>query len=203
MIEIRMHGRGGQGGVIAAKILASAIFKEGKYAQSFPSFGVERRGAPVLAFTRADDRPIRLRTAIYEPDHLIVLDATLIKSTNVFSGLKRGGTILVNSSNPVELFAFPADYPSASVDAAGIAVRHGLGTRSIPIVNTAILGAFAKFSGLVGIESIVEAIREGVPIKQDENAAAALEAYEVVEAAIDVSDRSRFSSEENGAITVK
>ncbi len=101
MIEIRMHGRGGQGGVIAAKILASAIFKEGRFAQSFPSFGVERRGAPVLAFTRVDDKPVRLRTAIYEPDHLIVLDATLIKSTNVFSGLKHDGTILVNTSVPV------------------------------------------------------------------------------------------------------
>ena len=203
MIEIRMHGRGGQGGVIAAKILASAIFKEGKFAQSFASFGVERRGAPVLAFTRVDDKPIRLRTAIYEPDHLIILDATLIKSTNVFSGLKRGGTILVNSAGPVSLFNFPYDYPAASVDAAAIAVRHGLGTRSIPIVNTAILGAFAKFSGLVGIEAIVEAIREGVPMKRDENAAAALEAYDSVESVADAPANGSFPSEDNGTITVK
>ncbi len=117
MIEIRMHGRGGQGAVIAAKILASALFKEGKYAQSFPSFGVERRGAPVLAFTRVDDKPVRLRTAIYEPDHLIILDATLIKSTNVFSGLKKGGTILVNTSSPINLFNFPEEYSAAAVDA--------------------------------------------------------------------------------------
>ncbi|MGB9591121.1 MAG: 2-oxoacid:acceptor oxidoreductase family protein, partial [Candidatus Kryptoniota bacterium] len=145
MIEIRMHGRGGQGAVVAAKILAAAFFKEGKFAQSFPSFGVERRGAPVLAFTRIDDGPVRLRTAIYEPDHLIILDATLIKSTNVLSGLKTGGSVLVNSANPIELFHFPEKYIAAAIDAAEIAVQHNLGTKSIPIVNTAILGAFAKF----------------------------------------------------------
>ncbi len=204
MIEIRMHGRGGQGGVIAAKILASAIFKEGKFAQSFPSFGVERRGAPVLAFTRVDDKPIRLRTAIYEPDHLIILDATLIKFTNVFSGLKRGGTILVNTSNPLSTFTFPGDYSVGSVDAAGIAVKHGLGTKSMPIVNTSILGAFAKFSGVVGIDAIVEAIREGVPMKQDENAAAALEAYESVDSVMtETIVREHLSSEGNENITVK
>jgi 2-oxoisovalerate/pyruvate ferredoxin oxidoreductase gamma subunit len=203
MIEIRMHGRGGQGGVIAAKILASAIFKEGRFAQSFPSFGVERRGAPVLAFTRVDDKPIRLRTAIYEPDHLIILDATLVKSTNVFSGLKRGGTILINTSNPLNIFNFPEDYSAAGVDAGGIAAKHGLGTKSMPIVNTAILGAFAKFSGVVGIEAIVEAIREGVPMKQDENAAAALEAYESVEnVAAEMVVRDHLSPEDNGKITV-
>jgi len=184
VIEIRMHGRGGQGGVIAAKILASAIFKEGKFAQSFPSFGVERRGAPVLAFTRVDDKPVRLRTAIYEPDHLINLDSTFIKSTNVFSGLKNGGTILVNTSSRIDLFGFPPEYFAAGVDAAGIAVRHNLGTKSIPIVNTAILGAFAKFTGVVGIDAVVEAVREGVPIMREENAAAALEAYETVESVV-------------------
>lgn len=182
MIEIRMHGRGGQGAVIAAKILASAIFKEGKFAQSFPSFGVERRGAPVLAFTRIDEKPVRLRTAIYEPDHLLVLNVALIKSTNVFSGLKNGGTVIVNSPGAASLFDFPEEYFAAAVDAAGIAARHNLGTRSMPIVNTSILGAFAKFTGLVGIDAVVEAIREGVPIKRDENASAALEAYEAVEA---------------------
>ncbi len=202
MIEIRMHGRGGQGAVIAAKILASAIFKEGKFAQSFPSFGVERRGAPVLAFTRVDNKPIRLRTAIYEPDHLIILDSTLIKSTTVFSGLKKGGTVLVNTPNPATMFGFPEEYSAAAVDAAGIAVRHGLGTKGMPIVNTSILGAFAKFSGVVGIEAIVEAIREGVPIKQDENAAAALEAYEVVETAAVVIERDRLASEDHGRIIV-
>lgn len=194
MIEIRMHGRGGQGAVVAAKILASALFKEGKYAQSFPSFGVERRGAPVLAFTRVDNKPVRLRSAIYEPDHLIILDATLIKSTNVFSGLKKGGTILVNTSSPIGLFNFPEEYSATVVDAAGIAVKHNIGTKSMPIVNTSILGAFAKFTGIVGIEAIVEAIREGVPIMRDKNAEAAMEAYGSVDSLEGVSvDFSRES----------
>ncbi|MGB9773837.1 MAG: 2-oxoacid:acceptor oxidoreductase family protein [Bacteroidota bacterium] len=178
MIEIRMHGRGGQGAVVAAKILASAVFKEGKFAQSFPSFGVERRGAPVLAFTRIDDQPVRLRSAIYAPDHLIILDPTLIGSTNVLVGLKEGGTILVNASVSPEAFLFPQEFRAATVDAAEIAVRYHLGTRSIPIVNTAILGAFAKLTGVVGIDAIVEAIKEGVPLRKEENAAAAMEAYE-------------------------
>jgi pyruvate ferredoxin oxidoreductase gamma subunit/2-oxoisovalerate ferredoxin oxidoreductase gamma subunit len=198
MIEIRMHGRGGQGAVIAAKILAAALFKEGKYAQSFPSFGVERRGAPVLAFTRFDDEPVRLRSAIYEPDHLIVLDATLIKSTNVFSGLKKGGTILVNTSSPISWFNFPEEYCAAAVDAAGIAVRHNIGTKSMPIVNTSILGAFAKFTGIVAIEAIVEAIREGVPAMRDKNAEAAMEAYNSLETLVKVSVN--FSKEPSGEI---
>ncbi len=185
MIEIRMHGRGGQGAVIAAKILASAIFKEGKFAQSFPSFGVERRGAPVLAFTRVDDSPIRLRTAIYEPDHIIVLDPTLIRQTTVFSGLKRGGTVLVNTSAPITKLNFPAEYFGAAIDAADIAVRHNLGTKSIPIVNTAILGAFAKFTGVVGIDAIVKAVEEGVPVMHDENAAAAMDAYETLNTTVE------------------
>jgi pyruvate ferredoxin oxidoreductase gamma subunit len=200
MIEIRMHGRGGQGAVIAAKILASAFFKEGKYAQSFPSFGVERRGAPVLAFTRVDDKPVRLRSAIYEPDHIVILDATLIKSTNVFSGLKKGGTILVNTSSPIDLFGFPEEYSAAVVDAAGIAVKHNIGTKSIPIVNTPILGAFAKFTGMVGIDAIVEAIREGVPIMRDKNAEAAIEAFNSLETMAKVAvDLSREQFEDGQA----
>jgi pyruvate ferredoxin oxidoreductase gamma subunit len=200
MVEIRMHGRGGQGAVIAAKILASAVFKEGKFAQSFPSFGVERRGAPVLAFTRIDDKPIRLRTAIYEPDHLIVLDATLIKTTNVFYGLKKGGTIIVNSTGSTRQFNFPAEYPAIAVDAAGIAVKHGLGSKSIPIVNTSILGAFAKFTGLVGIDSIIESIKEEVPVKQDENAAAALEAYNAVRSTAWLNESLKVRNEHYGAV---
>jgi len=91
MIEIRIHGRGGQGAVIASEVLASAFFKEGKFVQAFPAFGAERRGAPVAAFARVDDQPIRIRHFIYEPDHIIILDPTLIESTQVDSGLKEGG----------------------------------------------------------------------------------------------------------------
>jgi 2-oxoacid:acceptor oxidoreductase gamma subunit (pyruvate/2-ketoisovalerate family) len=178
MIEIRMHGRGGQGAVIACKILASALFKEGKYAQSFPAFGVERRGAPVLAFTRIDDRPIRLRCEIYEPDHLVVLDPTLIPSTNVTAGLKKGGSILINSEQPAISFGLPADFKAITIDASSIAVKHRLGTRSMPIVNTAILGAFSKLTGVVGIDALIDALREFVPSRKEENTEATLEAYQ-------------------------
>jgi 2-oxoisovalerate ferredoxin oxidoreductase gamma subunit len=178
MIEIRMHGRGGQGAVIACKILASALFKEGKFAQSFPAFGVERRGAPVLAFTRVDDKPIRLRCEIYEPDHVVVLDPTLITSSNVTSGLKKGGTILINSEQPAEFFQLPPDFKTVTIDASSIAVKHHLGTRSIPIVNTAILGAFSKMTGIVGMSALTAALKEFVPARQEENVEAAVEAYE-------------------------
>jgi 2-oxoisovalerate ferredoxin oxidoreductase gamma subunit len=184
MVEIRMHGRGGQGAVIAAKILAAALYKEGKYAQSFPSFGVERRGAPVLAFTRIDDKPIRLRCEIYEPDHIVILDPSLILYTPITAGLKSGGTILVNSERDASTLGLPPEYRIATIDATGIAVRHGLGTASIPVVNTAILGAFSRLTGLVGIEAISKAVAEAVPAKQDANEQATREAYAELHAAL-------------------
>jgi pyruvate ferredoxin oxidoreductase gamma subunit/2-oxoisovalerate ferredoxin oxidoreductase gamma subunit len=178
MVEIRMHGRGGQGAVVACKILASAFFKEGKFSQAFPAFGVERRGAPVQAFIRVDDKPINLRTNIYEPDLLVVLDATLLNTVNVTSGLKEGGKILINTALPPSKFNIPDTFDVKTIDASKIAIEHRLGSVSQPIVNTAILGAFSRFTGLVGISAILEAIKESVPVKPDENAAAALEAFE-------------------------
>jgi len=180
MIEIRFHGRGGQGAVVAAKILADAFFREGKHVQSFPAFGVERRGAPVTAFTRIDNEPILIRCNIYEPDIVVVLDPTLLNETDVVGGFKRGGTILLNSPHgETDISAFEAS-TVATVDATEIAVRQGLGTSSNPIVNTAILGAFARATGLVNIEAVVDSILEGVPKGPEENAAAAREAYEQV-----------------------
>ena len=180
MIEIRMHGRGGQGAVIACKILASALFKEGKFAQSFPAFGVERRGAPVMAFTRIDNKPIHLRTEIYEPDHLIVLDATLLNTIDITMGLKSGATILINSAHEPSVFKLHEKFNIATVDAARIAARHGLGTRSTPIVNTAILGAFSRLTQIVGIKAVEEAIEESVPLKASENVKATHEAFEAL-----------------------
>ncbi|NOZ03600.1 MAG: pyruvate ferredoxin oxidoreductase [FCB group bacterium] len=177
MIEIRMHGRGGQGAVVACKILASALFKEGKFSQSFPAFGVERRGAPVMAFIRVDNKPIHLRTEIYEPDHLIILDPTLLQTIDVTRGLKPEGTVLINSPFPGEHFELSKKFTVATVDASKIAVRHRLGSRSIPIVNTAILGAFSRLTGVVGLEALVKALRESVPIHPEENAAATRDAY--------------------------
>ncbi len=177
MIEIRMHGRGGQGAAVACKILASAVFKEGRYAQSFPAFGVERRGAPVVAYTRIDDKPIQLRCEIYKPDHLIILDATLILSTNVIAGLKEKGTILINSDLPENFFNIPDGFKIKCIDANSIAVKHNLGTKAIPIVNTAILGAFAAYTNIVSLEKLAEAIEEIVPSRTKENIAAVEEAY--------------------------
>jgi 2-oxoacid:acceptor oxidoreductase gamma subunit (pyruvate/2-ketoisovalerate family) len=180
MIEIRMHGRGGQGAVSACKTIASAAYKEGKFVQSFPSFGVERRGAPVAAFTRIDDRPVLIHGEIYRPHHVVVLDASLFNSISILAGLQAGGTVLINTPLSVEYFSIPAQFRVATIDAGTIAAEHGIGTRAIPIVNTAILGAFSRFTGVVGINSIIEAIEESVPAKTRENIAATLQAYEQV-----------------------
>ncbi len=181
MIEIRFHGRGGQGSVIASKILAKAFFMEGKYVSAFPYFGVERRGAPVTAFTRVDEKPIRARYQIYEPDYVIVLDSSLIGAVDVLKGLKKNGYILINTlKSPEEMMKDLNHGNIATVDATEIAIKHHLGSQTAPIVNTAILGAFAKVSNLVKIETVMEAIRQAAPAKQEENAQAAKEAYENV-----------------------
>jgi 2-oxoacid:acceptor oxidoreductase gamma subunit (pyruvate/2-ketoisovalerate family) len=180
MIEIRFHGRGGQGAVVASKVLAVAFFHENLHVQSFPAFGVERRGAPVMAFLRVDRQPIHLRVNIYRPDHIVVLDPTLIGAVDVTAGLKQKGWILINSHQPPEVFSDLKGFQTATVDATSIALRNGLGSRTSPIVNTAILGAFSKMTGLVGIDSIALAIREEIPGKKNENVKAAREAYQEV-----------------------
>lgn len=181
MRELRFHGRGGQGSVVASKILAVALFEEGRQVQSFPAFGVERRGAPVTAFLRVSDGPILLRCEITEPDDLVILDPTLIGATDVTAGLKPGGSILINSEQPAESYGDLARrFRVATVDASGIALRFQLGSRTQPIVNTAILGAFAVISGLVRLESVCDAIREEVPRKADANVEAARAAAEAV-----------------------
>lgn len=178
MIEIRFHGRGGQGTVVASKILADTIAKEGNYVQAYPEFGVERRGAPVFAFIRIDDSPIYDKSRIYEPNHVIVVDPTLIDAIDVTEGLKEGGTIIVNTDKKPEELKFQNKYKIVTFNATGIAVKHKLGTLTAPIVNTSIVGAVVKILKLARIESLLEAVREGVPIKPEENAAAAKEAYE-------------------------
>ena len=184
MIEVRFHGRGGQGAVIASNILAEAGFTEGKEVAAFPYFGVERRGAPVTAYTRIAEEKIRIKSGIYEPDYVIVLDPSLLKAVDITLGLKDGGTVLINTKEPAEKlrseFKLGEDKKLATVDATGIALKHKLGSRSAPIVNSSILGAFTKASGLVNIESMVASVRKNVPVKIEENAAAAQEAYDSV-----------------------
>jgi pyruvate ferredoxin oxidoreductase gamma subunit len=177
MFEIRFHGRGGQGVVLASTVLASAFFKEGKFVQAFPSFGAERRGAPVMAFTRVSDQEIRERFGIYKPDCLVILDASLTKQEGTTSGLKKGGWIIINSEGNPDDYASLDIYRVAAIDANSIARKYKLGSPSMPIINTTILGAFAKVTQEVTIESVIAAIEENSPVKPEENARAALDAY--------------------------
>ena len=181
MIEIRFHGRGGQGTVVASKILATSLFLDGQYSQSFPAFGVERRGAPVTAFLRVDKKPVRIRTEIYEPDHIIVLDPLLVDQVPLTNGLKQDGIVLINSSKKPQDFTDTfKGFHVATVPAGKIALKFHLGTAQSPIVNTAILGAVVKVLGIVSMDSLIEAIKSEVPAHIDNNAAAANEAYHMV-----------------------
>lgn len=184
MIEIRIHGRGGQGAVIASKILATAFFKEGKYVQAFPYFGAERQGAPVVSFVRVDDEQIDLRCQIYHPTHLIVLDYSLPLEVDLTIGLQDQAVILINSTQTSGFYRFPPQYQVFTIDANSIAAHHKLGTSSLPIVNSAILGAFARITNLVRIESITEAVITNVPAKQEENAMAAIETFRSMDKAL-------------------
>jgi len=180
MIEIKISGRGGQGIVLASQILAAAFFKNRMWVQAFPSFGAERRGAPVSAFVRADREEMTLRCGIYHPDWIIVLDAQLLVNPVILSGIKENGSILVNGKKIPEEFQRTGRNRVFAVDAAAIAQSFRLGSASFPIVNTAMAGAFARASGLIPLESVLEAVREAVPVEKERNQAAAREAYERV-----------------------
>lgn len=158
MKEIIVHGRGGQGAVVASELLADAAMRDGKYSQSFPTFGAERRGAPLMAFTRIDAKPIRVRSQIYEPDYVIVLDATLSQSLDLASGLKPDGAVIVNTPltpEKVKEAGIVARGKIYSIDASSIASKF-MGT-SIP--NTVMLGAFSGATRAVQLESLFEAVR--------------------------------------------
>lgn len=178
MIEVRFHGRGGQGVVVASEVLARAAFKMGFEVSSFPFFGVERRGAPVTAYARIDKKPIRVKSSIYEPDYVVVLDNALLKGVDVLEGLKDGGRILINYPEGKKPPNLIPKYRYFVIDATSIAATHGLGSRTAPIVNTAIMGGFAKMSDLIALDPILESIRELAPSKEEENVAAAKEAYQ-------------------------
>ena len=164
----------------AAHVLAQALFKEGKWVQAFPHFGVERRGAPVAAFVRFDETPIELRCHIYAPDYVIILDPTLAGSPAIVKGLKKNGGVLVNSPRILDDLSLPPEARLAVIDAGSIAVKYGLGTPLSPIVNTAILGAFARFSQIVSLEAVSEAVVEIIRRNADANVAAVKESYQSV-----------------------
>jgi pyruvate ferredoxin oxidoreductase gamma subunit len=180
MFQVRIHGRGGQGVVTAAEMLSVAAFLEGKHAQAFPSFGSERTGAPVVAYCRIDDREIRLREPILEPDAIIIQDPTLLNQVDVFGGLRKDGFILINTSRTIEdlgLGEFLQKYPAGhlcTVPATEIALRH-VGR---PLPNAALLGGFAAATDRILLESVVAAIREKFPSRIAEgNVIAATEAH--------------------------
>jgi len=181
MVEIRFHGRGGQGTVVATILLAKAFFRDGYYVQSFPLFGVERRGAPVEAYLRLDRKEILIRTNVYTPDHVVVLDKTLLESIDVTVGLKTGGWIMINGPEIPGFLKSWSGYKLALVDATHIALNNGLGTRTHPIVNTPMMGALARVLGMPSMEAISKAIRREVPSKPKANVKAAEMAYEQVQ----------------------
>ncbi|HEU4647321.1 MAG TPA: 2-oxoacid:acceptor oxidoreductase family protein [Burkholderiales bacterium] len=180
MFQVRIHGRGGQGVVTAAEMLSVAAFLEGQHAQAFPSFGSERTGAPVVAFCRIDDREIRLREPVLEPDALIIQDPTLLHQVDVFGGLAKDGYILINTSRTFDALGVGEFARSlrperlCTVPATDIALQH-VGR---PLPNAALLGGFAALSGRISLDSVAAAIRERFGGKVAEgNVAAANAAY--------------------------
>jgi pyruvate ferredoxin oxidoreductase gamma subunit len=176
MIEIRFHGRGGQGAVTSAELLALAAIGEGKYAQAFPSFGPERRGAPVVAFCRIDEERIRIRANIYEPDIVVVLDSSLLTIVNVAAGLKDKGIVVTTSTDAPEKVKEILKIKNriAVVDAIKIA-REILG---LPITNTTLLGSLVKASGLVKKESFIPPLKERFGRIAEKNISAFERAYQ-------------------------
>ena len=181
MQEIRFHGRGGQGTVVASIILAKAFFSAGYYVQSFPVFGVERRGAPVEAYLRLDTEKILIRCNVYTPDHVVVQDVKLLENVAVTGGLKAGGWILINAAVQPENLAIFSGFRLAWVDATAIAIQNQLGTRTHPIINTAIIGAFARILEIPPMEMICDAIKEDIHTKLEQNIQASQIAYDSVQ----------------------
>lgn len=161
MLEIRIHGRGGQGSVTAAQILAISAFYDGKQSQAFPRFGVERRGAPVEAFCRIDDTPINVRSQVYTPDLVLILEPSLLEAVDVTSGLKEGSTMIINTSQPVTDNKY-SKFKVFTVDASKVALE----IFKADIVNTAILGAFSKVTGIISLDAINKAVEDRFAGKQ-------------------------------------
>jgi pyruvate ferredoxin oxidoreductase gamma subunit len=176
MIEVRIHGRGGQGAVTSAEMLALAAIGTGKYAQAFPSFGPERRGAPVQAFVRVSDKEIRIRGEIREPDVVVVLDPGLLNIIDATSGLRDNGIVVVNTKLPAaDIKArFKGRWPVATVDASAIAVE----TIGVNIVNTTMIGAILKAADVVPMGSLEEPLKHRFGGKAAGNFEACKKAYE-------------------------
>jgi pyruvate ferredoxin oxidoreductase gamma subunit len=178
MIEIRIHGRGGQGGVTAAELLAQAVIHEGNYSQGFPSFGPERRGAPVTAYIRMSEEKLYLREPIDKPDVVVVMDSSLIDMVNVFEGMKSGGTLVINASasmtERLQEMATAQDINLAVIDASAIATE----VLGVPITNTAIIGAIVKATNLCQVSALDKPLENRFGRLAAKNRKAMLQAYE-------------------------
>ncbi len=178
MIEIRIHGRGGQGNVAAAELLANAAFRDGKFAQAFPSFGAERVGAPVQAFVRIDDQRIRTREEVRQPDYLIIQDQYLVDTVPVLDGLKSQGLVLVNADGCPEDLRLKTTATVETIPATEIALE----IVGRPIPNAIMIGAFCSITGLVSLEAVQQAVLEKFPGKVGENNVAAMDrAREIIQ----------------------
>ena len=177
MKEIRIHARAGQGAITTAELLGEAYFRAGMYPYAFPSFGAARMGAPMNAFVRVDAKPVRLRSQIYNPDYLIIVDSTLMRGYNCFSGLKDDGVVIINGKCGLELPKLKATQKVYVVPANDIAMK----AFGRPLGNTALIGAFAAATGDIKLESLTEVIKERFSGKiQEGNIAAATEGYNFI-----------------------
>ena len=166
--------------MIASWILSYGFFLEGKHAQAFPTFGAERRGAPVEAFVRMDNSFPNLRCKVVNPYYVIVMGEKLVHSVNVAAGIQRGGLMLINSPKGPQTFDFlKGGFQIKTMDVNAPAVRNGLGSKTSPFINTPILGAFIGFTNLVAPKSIIEGIRKFILTSTENNIAAFEEAYEL------------------------
>jgi 2-oxoisovalerate/pyruvate ferredoxin oxidoreductase gamma subunit len=176
MIEVKFRGRGGQGAVVASEILGRAFFMENQYPQCFSLFGGERRGAPVVGFLRVDDKPVLLKCQIKFPNQEIILDPSLMNEKEILEELTPGGILLINTHEGIDDFKTLRRFKIGLIDAVSVARNVGLkGT-----FNTAILGAYVRLTGLVPLETVIEAVRKMAPAKTEENVRAVKEAYERV-----------------------
>jgi pyruvate ferredoxin oxidoreductase gamma subunit len=177
MIEIRIHGRGGQGSVTLAELLAEAGFYGGKEVQAFPNFGVERRGAPVTAYVRLSDKFINLRSQVYSPDYAIIQDVSLLSDEKVLADLKKGATVIINTAQELDKYKLPAGIKILTINASGLAME----VIGKPIINTIMLGAFAGATGLIKMSAIEKAIKARFSGElADSNVKAAQRGYEVI-----------------------
>lgn len=155
--EVRIHGRGGQGAVLACSILAQALIDDGKHAVAIPSFGFERRGAPVAAFLRISDAPIRAMTNVYHPDCVVCIDPTVHRTIDIYAGMKLGGTVVLTAKAKLDELKFPDSVARVGLcDAVGIA----LSIYRKPVTNAVMLGAFARTTGLLSLTALKEALQQ-------------------------------------------